>query len=175
MGFLFTCKPASHPWLSETKERSYWGEKKGRGWAGRYHQSITYRRINGAPLRGSKDALMANYLYLQIRNEKAGKAVYTNGWVTGKEINAEDAEHLTLCAMAGWKIENERNKVLKNRDTGLNINSAMGNSMLRKYSCCRTYCHSGSTRYWDSATRGIKGSVVLCGGGTAFFTICSGL
>ena len=126
MSFLFTCKPASHPWLSETVEHSYLEEKKERKWTGRYHQSITYRWINGVPLRDSKDALMVNYLYLQIRNEKTGKAVYTNSWITDKEINAENVEHLALCARARWKIENEHNNVLKNRGYNLEHNFGHG-------------------------------------------------
>jgi hypothetical protein len=122
MSFLFTCKPDSHPWLNETVENSFLDEKVVKKWTGSYKQSSTYHWINGVPLRDSKDALMVNYLYLQVRNEKTGKVVYTNRWVTDKEITAENVEHLARCARARWKIENEHNNVLKNHGYNLEHN-----------------------------------------------------
>ena len=122
MSFLFTCKPDSHPWLTETVENSFLEEKVVRKWTGSYNQSSTYRWINGVPLRDSKDALMVNYLYLQMRNEKTGDVMYTCSWVTDKEITSENVEHLTQCARARWKIENEHNNVLKNHGYNLKHN-----------------------------------------------------
>jgi hypothetical protein len=66
-------------------------------WAGRHHQISAYRWINGVPPRDGKDALMVNYLYLQIKNGDAGKAAYTNSWVTGKEIREDNVELLAPC------------------------------------------------------------------------------
>ena len=126
MSFLFTCKPDSHPWLSETVENSYLQEKTVKKWTGSHHQTSTYRWINTVPLRDSKDALMVNYLYLQIRNEKTGKVGATNSWITDKEITAENVEHLAKCAKARWKIENEHNNVLKNRGYNLEHNFGHG-------------------------------------------------
>jgi hypothetical protein len=126
MSFLFTCKPDSHPWLSETVEQSFLEERVVKKWTGRNHQISTYRWINGVPLRDSKDALIVNYLYLQIRNETTGKTVYTNSWITDKKITAENVELLALCARARWKIENEHNNVLKNRGYNLEHNFGHG-------------------------------------------------
>ena len=126
MSFIFTCKPDSHPWLSETVEYSYLEDKEVRKWTGRYNQISTYRWINEVPLRDSKDALMVNYFYLQVRNEKTGKVSYTNSWVTDKKITAENVEHLALCARARWKIENEHNNVLKNCGYNLEHNFGHG-------------------------------------------------
>ena len=94
MSFLFSCKPDSHRWLSETVENSYLHEKVVKKWTGSHHQTSTYRWIKGVPLRDSKDALNVKYLYLQIRKEKTGKAWYTNSWITAKEITTENVEHL---------------------------------------------------------------------------------
>ena len=135
MSFIFTCKPDSHPWLSETVENSYLEEKIVRKWAGNYYQSSTYRWINGVPLRDSKDALMVNYLYLQIRNEKTGKVMYTCSWVTDKEITAENVEHLAQCARARWKIENEHNNVLKNHGYNLEHNFGHGQEHASEMYC----------------------------------------
>ncbi|MHB9292625.1 putative ISNCY family transposase ISAtsp9 [Hollandina sp. SP2] len=131
MSFLFTCKPDSHPWLTETVENSYLEEKEVKKWRGRVHQTCTYRWINGVPLRDSPDALLVNYLYFQIRNGKTGEVVYKNSWVTDKEINGENGEHLTGCGRtrgprARWKIEKEHNNVLKNRGYNLEHNVGHG-------------------------------------------------
>jgi hypothetical protein len=126
MSFLFTCKRDSHLWLTETVEGSYLEEKEVRKWSGRVHQVCTYRWINGVPLRDSPDALLVNYLYFQIWNEKTGEVVYRNSWVTDKEIRGEDVEHLAECGRARWKIENEHNNVMKNRGYNLEHNFGHG-------------------------------------------------
>ena len=126
MSFLFTCKPDSHPWLTETVENSYWEEKEVKQWTGRNRQRCVYRWINGVPLRDSPDALLVNYLYFQIRNEQTGELVYKNSWVTNKEIGAENVEHLAVCGRTRWKIENEHNTVLKNRGYNLEHNFGHG-------------------------------------------------
>jgi hypothetical protein len=126
MSFIFTCKPDSHPRLSETVENSFPEEKEVKKRTGRNNQVSTYRWTNGVPLRDSKDALKVNYLYVQIRNEKTGKAVYTNSRITGKEITEENIELLVLCGRARWKIENEHNNVLKNRGYNLEHNFGHG-------------------------------------------------
>jgi hypothetical protein len=135
MSFLFTCKPLSHPWLTETLENSYLEEKVERKWTGTYNQRSTYRWINGVPLRDSKDALLVNYLYMQIRNEKTGKVMYTGSWVTDKTVTAENIEHLALCARARWKIENEHNNVLKNHGYNLEHNFGHGQEYASEMYC----------------------------------------
>jgi len=135
MSFIFTCKPNSHPWLTETVEYSYLDEKVVTKWVGQYRQISTYRWINGVPLRDSKDALMVNYFYLQIRNEKTGNVTYTCSWVTNKEIRAENVEHLALCARARWKIENEHNNVLKNHGYNLEHNFGHGKKHASEMYC----------------------------------------
>jgi hypothetical protein len=126
MSFLFTCKPESHPWLSETVEHSFLEKLIVKKWTGRYHQISTYRWINGVPLRDSKDALMVNYLYLQVKNEQSGEVIYTNSWITDKKITKENIELLASCARGRWKIENEHNNVLKNRGYNLEHNFGHG-------------------------------------------------
>jgi hypothetical protein len=128
MSFIFTCKPDSHSWLSETVEYSFLEEKVIRKWNGQHHEVSTYRWINGVPLRDSKDALLVNYLYLQVKNEQTGEAIFTNSWITDKPISAENVELLASCGRARWKIENEHNNVLKNYGYNLEHKSVMGNS-----------------------------------------------
>jgi hypothetical protein len=126
MSFLFTCKPDSHPWLSETVKQSFLDEKEEKKWNGRYKQKSIYRWINGVPLRDSKDALMVNYLELEIVNEKTGKRSYRNSWITDKKITGENVELPAVCARVRWKIENEHHNVLKNRGYNLEHNFGHG-------------------------------------------------
>jgi hypothetical protein len=126
MSFLFTCKADSHPWLTETIANSYMEEKEIRKWTGRAHQIWRLRWINGAPLRDSPDALLVNYLSLELRHEKTGKIVYRNSWITNKELGAENVEQLAVCGRTRWKIENEHNNVLKNRGYNLEHNFGHG-------------------------------------------------
>jgi hypothetical protein len=126
MSFLFTCKPDSHPWLTETVANSFLEEKTVRKWTGRTHQAAVYRWLNGVPLRDSPDALLVNYLFLELWNERTGELVYKNSWVTDKELRAETVEQLAACGRARWKIENEHNNVLKNRGYNLEHNFGHG-------------------------------------------------
>ena len=74
LSFIFTCKPGSHPWLTETVANSVLGEKTRREWNGRHHVSWRWRWLNDVELRDSPDALKVNYVYLEITNEKTGKS-----------------------------------------------------------------------------------------------------
>ena len=98
-------------------------EKAVKKWKGRYHQTSTYRWINGVPLRDRKDALMVNYLSLEIRNERTGKVGYTNSL---DKVTGENVELLASRGRARWKIENEHTNALKNRGYNLEHNFGHG-------------------------------------------------
>jgi hypothetical protein len=78
------------------------------------------------PWRDSKDAVIVKYIYLQVRTGKTGEVIYTNSWVTNKEVREDNVEVLTKYARARWKIENEHNNVLKNRGYNLEHNFGHG-------------------------------------------------
>ncbi|MDR1956080.1 MAG: hypothetical protein LBQ30_04425 [Treponema sp.] len=59
MSFILTCKPASHPWLSETVEHSIPEEYTKREWDGRKRLVYRYKWVNGVEIRGSKETLFA--------------------------------------------------------------------------------------------------------------------
>ena len=94
LSFIFTCKPGSHPWLTETVANSVLGEKTRREWNGRHHVSWRWRWLNGVGLRDSPDALKVNYACLEITNEKTGKTVFRNGWVTDKAVTGRVASKI---------------------------------------------------------------------------------
>jgi hypothetical protein len=126
MHFIFTCKPGSHPQLYETVENSYVKEKTAEKWDGRYHIISTWRWLNGVPLRNTKDALMASYIYFEMKRRETGEAAYKNGWITDKPVTEENVERPASCGWTRWKIENEHNNVLKNRGYTLQHNFGRG-------------------------------------------------
>jgi hypothetical protein len=95
--FIFTCKSGSHPWLYETVGNSYPGEKTAERWDGHYHIISTWWWLNGVPLRDTKDALMVNYVYFEMKRRETGEVVYRNSWITDKPVTEENVGHLASC------------------------------------------------------------------------------
>jgi hypothetical protein len=135
LSFIFTCKPQSHPWLSETVENSYLEEKTRREWNGRHHLVYRYRWLNGVEIRDSRETLKVNYMYLEIENEQKGKITYRNSWVTDKPINEDNAVLIASCGRARWKIENEHNNILKNHGYNLEHNFGHGEEYASEMFC----------------------------------------
>ena len=79
-------------------------------------RTYTYRWARGLPLRGGDDALLVNWLSLEIRKPN-GDVTYRGAWVTDLDVNASNIEELVLCARTRWKIENENFNVLKEHIT----------------------------------------------------------
>jgi hypothetical protein len=113
--FIFVCKPGSHPWLYEMVENSYTEEKTAERWDGHYHIISTWRWLNGVPLQDTKDALMVNYIYFEMKRRETVEVVYRNSWITDKPVTEENVERMASCGQTRWKIENGHNNVLKNR------------------------------------------------------------
>jgi hypothetical protein len=127
MSFIFTCKPTSHPWLTETVENSVLEEKIESKWNGRNHMVSTYRWINGVPIRDdTKDPLLVNYFSIEIKNKETGRITYHSSWITNKQVDEPNVVRLVECARARWKIENEHNNVLKNNGYNLEHNFGHG-------------------------------------------------
>ena len=68
----FVAKPTSHPTLMEWLSGIELSERRVRVKKGRYFQTHCYRWIEGVPLRDGKDALIVNWLEIEIL-DKAGK------------------------------------------------------------------------------------------------------
>jgi len=134
-GFIFTCKPKSHPWLTETVKNSYLSEKTRREWKERHYVVYRYRWLNGVDIRDHRETLKVNYIYLEIKNEKTGKITYKNSWITDKEVTEDNVMHLVSCGRARWKIENEHNNVLKNHGYNLEHNFGHGENHASEMFC----------------------------------------
>ncbi|MDR3312282.1 MAG: ISNCY family transposase [Spirochaetaceae bacterium] len=135
MSFIFTCKPKSHPWLTETITNSYLDELSVKNWKGKNHHVGTYKWLNGVEIRDDKKTLLVNYLYLEIKNKETGKVGYKNGWVTNKTITKENCVSLAAFGRARWKIENEHNNVLKNHGYNLEHNFGHGKNHASEIFC----------------------------------------
>jgi hypothetical protein len=86
-------------------------------------------------IRDHKETLLVNCLDFQVWNEEKGKATYHNSWITNKTITKDNAGLLTECGRARWKIENERNNVLKNHGYNMEHNFGHGEEH-----SCEIYC-----------------------------------
>jgi hypothetical protein len=135
MSFILTCKPASHPWLTDTVNNARLDESEKREWTGRNHLIFRYKWLNGVDIRDNKETLPVNYLSLEITNVEKGKVTYKNSWITNKSITGDNVQLLVSCAKARWKIENEHNNVLKNHGYNLEHNFGHGQEYASEIFC----------------------------------------
>ncbi len=133
--FIFGCKPSSHKTLTEYLTGvtlDGFSETVGVGSAKRIHR---YRWMEGVPLRDGKDALMVNWLEIEISkppSSKApeGKVTYRNSFVTDLPVTRQSVAEIAACGRARWKIENETFNVLKNNGYNLEHNFGHGKETL---------------------------------------------
>jgi len=132
--FLFTCKPSSHAHLSGWVEGLEPGRGrhtlkqrvKGKSNRWEHHQ---YRWAHGVPLTDTDDALKVNWCELTITDAQ-GEVLYRNSFITDWKIGVENVEGLVAAGRARWKIENERNNVLKTKGYHLEHNFGHGKKHL---------------------------------------------
>jgi len=128
--FIFVCKPESHEglyqWLDfldksnclETLTQRHWNGKSGELWR--------YRFALQVPLRNGDDALLVNWFELVITDEKTGKILYHNSFVTNHPVTAANVVVLAQVGRTRWKIENENNNTLKTKGYHLEHNFGHG-------------------------------------------------
>jgi hypothetical protein len=126
MHFMLTCKPESHPWLTETVENSEMEELTETHHDDGKHRLFIYHWLNDVPIRDAEPALRVNYFTLEIKDKKTGKRVYYNSWITDKPISKGTVPNYASYARTRWKIENEHNNVLKNHGYNLKHNFGHG-------------------------------------------------
>jgi hypothetical protein len=132
--FFFTCKPASHPYLSQwvgalepgRQLHSFKARVKGKGNRWEHH---LYQWANGVPLTEGADALRVNWCQLTLTDAQ-GAVLYRNSFITDWTLSADNVAGLVAAGRARWKIENENNNVLKNRGYHLEHNFGHGKQHL---------------------------------------------
>jgi hypothetical protein len=128
--FIFTCKPESHvglyEWIAFLDKNQEVVEISERHWNGKHGEIWCYRFANQVPLRNGEDALAVNWLELTITNEKTGKVLYHNSFVTNHLITPTNPALIAKVGRTRWKIENENNNTLKTKGYHLEHNFGHG-------------------------------------------------
>ena len=127
--FLFTAKPSSHKtlyeWLAGADVPSM--EKKVK--QGARFVTHRYRWMEGVPIRDGTDALLVNWLEIEIV-DPLGKITYRNSFVTDLPVNEAKVAAMAAAGRARWKIENENFNILKNKGYNLEHNFGHGKKHL---------------------------------------------
>jgi hypothetical protein len=127
--FLFTAKPSSHKtlysWLDGAEVPALEQKVK----QGARFVTHRYRWLEGVPIRDGKDALIVNWLEIEII-DAAGKTTYHNSFVTDLAVNKANVAELAACGRARWKIENETFNTLKTKGYNLEHNFGHGKEHL---------------------------------------------
>ena len=92
---------------------------------GKRRTTHRYRWLEGVPSRDGADALLVNWLEIEIVDQ-AGKVTYKNSYVTDLAVDASTVAELAACGRARWKIENETFNTLKTQGYNLEHNFGHG-------------------------------------------------
>ena len=135
--FIFTCKPDSHPTLSE--RLAFWqatdaiAEHTERRVNGRWTEVTMGRDINDVRLRRGADALSINWLEVTVVKATTGEQLSHNSWITNHRLTADNVVDVAQAARGRWKIENENNNVLKTKGYHLEHNFGHGRQYLSAF------------------------------------------
>jgi hypothetical protein len=127
--FIFTCKPSSHPTITEYLNGAELEEHRQTAVTRGKRTTTIYRWLSAVPLRGTEDALSVNWFSIEILSGK-GKRTYYNSFVTDLPVTANNVAELAACGRARWKIENETFNVLKTNGYNLEHNFGHGKETL---------------------------------------------
>jgi hypothetical protein len=127
--FIFTCKPASHPTITEYLNGAELEEYRQTTVTRGKRTTTIHRWLSAVPMRDTKDALSVNWLSVEIQNAK-GKRTYYNSFVTDLPVTSGNVAELAACGRARWKIENETFNVLKTNGYHLEHNFGHGKETL---------------------------------------------
>jgi hypothetical protein len=127
--FLFTAKPSSHTTLYEWLDGADVPAMQQKIKQGARFVTHRYRWLEAVPLRDGKDALIVNWLEIEI-SDATGKVTYRNSFVTDLPVNKGNVAELAACGRARWKIENETFNTLKTKGYNLEHNFGHGKENL---------------------------------------------
>ena len=152
--FVVVAKPDSHKTLYEyvdgaidmpvAKERF----KQGKTW-----RIITCRWLKSVPVRGGGDALEVNWLDMTVTDEKTGKVVHRNSFVTSLDVDASNVVDIATVGRTRWKTENEGFNTLKNLGYAFEHNFGHGSdnlsSVLASLNLLAFLFHTVCALTWD--------------------------
>jgi len=132
--FIFTCKPDSHPYLTQWVGLLEQGHElrtvtmRVKDAKNRWEEH-TYRYANGVPLVEGEGALKLNWCEVTITG-KHRKTPYHNAWVSDWKIDEKNVASIVATGRCRWKIENENNNTLKTKGYHLEHNFGHGKKHL---------------------------------------------
>lgn len=130
LDFIFVCKSDSHKVLNDFIAKAPMETVQVREKAGPNRGQITRLRfINNVPLNGNKDALLVNWVGIEV-TDRTGKKGYSGAFITSLEITAANAAEIAQAGRARWKVENETFNTLKNNGYHLEHNFGHGKQNL---------------------------------------------
>ena len=150
--FILVCKPDSHAtvykWVNTLAALGGVSGLTHRQWNGRFGELWAYRYVNKVPLRAEADPLHVNWCELTITDERDGRVLYHNAFVTNHPISDDTVAAIVAAGRTRWKVENEGNNTLTHRPTPAqragdmgkpkaitsNTISGMGSSIWRPFS-----------------------------------------
>ena len=123
--FLFTAKPSSHKTLYEWLDGADVPTMEQKIKQGARFVTHRYRWLEAVPLRDGRDALLVNWLEIEII-DASGKVTYRNSFVTDLGVSKANVAELAACGRSRWKIENEIFNTLKTKGYNLEHNFGHG-------------------------------------------------
>ena len=89
--------------------------------------------MNDVPLRAETDALHVNWCELTITDERDGRILYHNAFVTNHPLSDETVESIVAAGRTRWKVENEGNNTLKTKGYHFEHNYGHGQQHLAAF------------------------------------------
>jgi hypothetical protein len=135
--FILVCKPDSHPtvykWVNTSAALGGVSGLTRRHWNGRFGELWTYRYVNDVPLRAEADPLHVNWCELTITDERDGRLLYHNAFVTNHPISDDTVAAIVAAGRTRWKVENEGNNTLKTKGYHFEHNYGHGQQHLAAF------------------------------------------
>jgi hypothetical protein len=135
--FILVCKPDSHAtvykWVNTLAALGGVSGLTRRQWNGRFGEVWTYRYVTDIPLRAETDALHVNWCELTITDERDGRVLYHNAWVTNHVLTDDTVGPIAAAGRTRWKVENEGNNTLKTKGYHFEHNYGHGQQHLAAF------------------------------------------
>jgi hypothetical protein len=135
--FILVCKPDSHStlykWVNTLAALGGVSGLTRRQWNGRYGEQWTYRYVNDVPLRAEADPLHVNWCELTITDERDGRVLYHNAFVTNHALSDNTVASIVAAGRTRWKVENEGNNTLKTKGYHFEHNYGHGQQHLAAF------------------------------------------
>ena len=127
--FIFTAKESSHKALYDFMAGAEPERHEVKVRKRKSTETRRYRWFQDVPLRDGKDAMLVNWIGMEIADAK-GKVKFSTAWVTSLPVSKYNVVDIADAGRSRWKIENESFNVMKNHGYELEHNFGHGEKLL---------------------------------------------